>query len=448
MAIIKYNAVHVTPKAHFKYILNPNKNEQMKYVTGICCNDDLESVYEDFKEIFERFDSEKFNIRKMSAGKNHIRIHSYIQSFDSSVSAEKAHEIGVKLVKEMFGDNRPVIITTHTNTDHAHNHIAVCPYDIYGVKWHANKTTLKQARFISDKICKEHGLSIIENPRRKSTIPYSEWLARKAGTSWKVKMADDIDRIILDPSVHSIDDLVEMMKSEGYVFTNEKCLICKPQSAKHGCLFAKLGRGYTNIELKMRIIGKYTAYYRIAPSDYTDEQRIVAKYYSDIQRIYYREPVVTDEIVRELRENTELLCFISRNKIHSEKELENYVNNIADKVNKKSNEILHERFAGANYHDISVLEKEKEELNRRKYEAAAMYKRYLELRRRAEAYDYLWSKSTKKHIDPMRDRSTINAILKINKMSEWAEKVHKKAEQLKILEEQSKHHNYIRGYSR
>ena len=93
MAIIKYNAVHVTPKAHFKYILNPNKNELMKYVTGICCNDDLDSVYEDFKEIFERFDSEKFNIRKMSAGKNHIRIHSYIHTYSTLVSPDyNVHE--------------------------------------------------------------------------------------------------------------------------------------------------------------------------------------------------------------------------------------------------------------------------------------------------------------------------------------------------------------------
>ena len=196
MAIVKYNAVHVSPKAHLKYILNPEKNEQMKYVTGICCNDDLENAHADFKQLFEMYDSEKFDVYKKGAGKNHIRLHTYIQSFESNVSAELAHEIGVKWAKAMFGENRPVIITTHTNTKHAHNHIAVCPYDIYGKKWHANKATLRLARETSDKICKEYHLEIIENPKRYGTIPYAEWIARNNGTSWKVKIADDIDRII------------------------------------------------------------------------------------------------------------------------------------------------------------------------------------------------------------------------------------------------------------
>ena len=53
MAYVKHTAIHTTPKAHLKYILNPEKNEKMKYVTGICCGDDLETAYDNFKEIFE-----------------------------------------------------------------------------------------------------------------------------------------------------------------------------------------------------------------------------------------------------------------------------------------------------------------------------------------------------------------------------------------------------------
>ena len=54
MAYVKHTAIHTTPKAHLKYILNPDKNEKMKYVTGICCGDDLETAYDNFKEIFEK----------------------------------------------------------------------------------------------------------------------------------------------------------------------------------------------------------------------------------------------------------------------------------------------------------------------------------------------------------------------------------------------------------
>ena len=61
VAYVKHTAIHTTPKAHLKYILNPEKNEKMKYVTGICCGDDLETAYDNFKEIFEKYNDEKFD---------------------------------------------------------------------------------------------------------------------------------------------------------------------------------------------------------------------------------------------------------------------------------------------------------------------------------------------------------------------------------------------------
>ena len=158
MAIVKYTAVHTTPFSHLRYILNPQKNEEMKFSSGICCTNEYKSVCEEFKELYEHFAKEKFNCRNKESGKNHIRIHSYIQSFDKSVSAELAHKIGVEWAKEMFGENRPVIVSTHTNTDHVHNHIAVCPFDLNGKRWKANKETLALGREISDRFCLENGL--------------------------------------------------------------------------------------------------------------------------------------------------------------------------------------------------------------------------------------------------------------------------------------------------
>lgn len=177
MAVITYKAIHSTPKEHLKYILNPDKSEDLKYVTGICCNEELELAHVDFKQLFELYSEEKIDNRRINKdGKEHVRIHSYIQSFEAGVSPEEAHRIGVEWCKEMFGEERPVIITTHTNTDHAHNHIAVCPYDIHGKMWHSNKKSLKLARTVSDRICLEHGLSVIENLKRRSDISYAEWL--------------------------------------------------------------------------------------------------------------------------------------------------------------------------------------------------------------------------------------------------------------------------------
>lgn len=116
MAILKYTAVHTTPKAHLKYILNPNKNEDLKYMSALNTSTDYELAYEDFKEIYEHFGGESFNTSEKNIGKSHVRIHSYIQSFNDDISPQKAHMIGVEWAREMFGENRPVIISTHVNT--------------------------------------------------------------------------------------------------------------------------------------------------------------------------------------------------------------------------------------------------------------------------------------------------------------------------------------------
>ena len=66
MAVITYTPIHSTPKDHLKYILNPDKNEDLKYVTGICCNEELELVHADFKQLFEMYSEEKFDNRRIN----------------------------------------------------------------------------------------------------------------------------------------------------------------------------------------------------------------------------------------------------------------------------------------------------------------------------------------------------------------------------------------------
>ena len=87
-------------------------------------------------------------------------------------------------------------------------------------------------------------------------MSYAEWLAVRNGTSWKIKMADNIDRYILDPTVTDIDSLIEKMKSEGYIFTNEKRLIAKPKGVKYGCCTKNIGFGYSREMLEYRINNK------------------------------------------------------------------------------------------------------------------------------------------------------------------------------------------------
>ena len=346
MAYVKHTAIHTTPKAHLKYILNPEKNEKMKYVTGICCGDDLETAYDNFKEIYEKYDAEKFDDCNSSkkSGKRNIRIHSYTQSFDSSVSPEEAHRIGVEWAKKVFGENRPIIVSTHVNTNCVHNHIAVCPYDLDGIRWHSNYKTLQFVRKRSDEICLEHNLDIIRNPRKKSTISYKEHDARKKEYSWKVKMADTIDRLIHSDDVTDIYSLVEKMKECGYTFTNESRHIAKPKGVKYGCSIAKLGFGYSYQMLMQRINNKQNEFVGRKISAFIGFQVEIAVVLRERQFDIYRSQSVHMPTYAEVRRSFEVLNFIHSNHIHS---LEDMRACLAA-ANRKEDIAMHRYFSLAN----------------------------------------------------------------------------------------------------
>lgn len=336
MAYIKHTAIHTTPRAHLKYILNPGKNEDMKYSTAICCTNDYAAACEDFKEIYEAFAKDKFDNRTKSKYEG-VRIHSYIQSFDESVSPETAHQIGVEWAKAMFGEDRPVIISTHTNTGHCHNHIAVCAYDVKGNRWFGDRITYNLAREASDRICLEHGLKIIKNPKKHSSIKYKEWNSRKKGCSWKVKMADAIDRLIVQNDVSDIASLIEKMRERGYVFTNEKRMIAKPANVKYGCSIAKLGYGYSVEMLQTRIANKQNEFAEINISAFLGVQVDYAVTVREKQLELYRSRSVSSNIsYAEVKRTMELLNYVHNNHIHSVGDMEAVVSDAEMKVEKLS----------------------------------------------------------------------------------------------------------------
>ena len=373
MAYVKHTAIHTTPKAHLKYILNPEKNEKMKYVTGICCGDDLETAYDNFKEIFEKYNDEKFDDCNSSkkSGKRNIRIHSYTQSFDSSVSPEEAHRIGVEWAKKVFGENIPIIVSTHSNTNHCHNHIAVCPYDLDGIRWHSNRKTLDFVRKRSDEICLEHGLDIIKNPKRNSTISYKEHDARKKGYSWKIKMADTIDKLIHSDDVTDIYSLIEKMKEYGYTFTNESRLIAKPKGVKYGCCIAKLGFGYSCQMLMERINNKQNEFVGRKISAFVGFQVEIAVGLRERQFDICRSQSVHMPTYTEVKKSFEALNFIHSNHIHSLDDMKSCLS----AANRKEDFAMHRYFSLAN---------KKEQLKTLEY-LGDEYARLLKIENRDEA---------------------------------------------------------------
>ena len=181
-----------TPSAQkgvIDYCIQPSKtyddDEQLAYVSGYNCIPELAN--ESFLATQKIFGHEP----------DGVRFYHYVQSFriGEESAPQEAHEIGMEFAKS-FG-KREVLIATHMDREHVHNHLVVCAYDLEsGVKLHNNKFFLGELRNRSDEICRAHGLSVLEkyDPRKKSSRPDpKEYRAALNGNSWKIQLCVAID---------------------------------------------------------------------------------------------------------------------------------------------------------------------------------------------------------------------------------------------------------------
>ena len=336
MAIVKYIAVHKSPKNFLRYIMNGDKTEEMKLVTGLNCTEDLDFAYNEFSRVFEKYAKERFCKKSLSGGKEKVRLHHYIQSFKpDEIFPEQAHKIGVEWAEKVFGKNHQVLVTTHVNCQHIHNHFAVAAFDLDGKKWYGNKSTLKRCRDISDKICKSHGLSVIESPTYKNNQKYADWLARKQNVSWKTQLCDDIDKIILREDVKSVEDLAERLREKYYAVTLKKYLSIKVSENRKAIRSYRLGDGYAIEELQYRIENKNREISLSTVAKYQGVQREYAMCLRELQIMVYRKPNKSHNVTYgELRKNAELLTYLCDNNIHSEEDFQNVVNAAAEKSDK------------------------------------------------------------------------------------------------------------------
>ena len=233
------------------YASNADKTEQMMYVTGINCTP--ETALEDFmrtKRFWDKTDGR-------------LAYHGY-QSFregDGEITAEKAHEIGIRLAHELWGDRIEVVVATHLNTGHYHNHFVVNSVSFMdGLKYRRTMDDYRKMREVSDRLCKEAKLHVVEEPSNIKGKNYSEWRAERQGkTTVRGTIREDIDYAIrLSRSEY---DFVRTMEGLGYEFkffkpdgTNYEHPGLKPPGAKSYFRFRGLGDGYDYESIRRRII--------------------------------------------------------------------------------------------------------------------------------------------------------------------------------------------------
>jgi len=190
MAVTKTHPIKSTLKAAIDYICNPDKTDGKLLVSSFGCT-------------AETADIEFEWTRRHSIDKGtHLGRH-LIQAFEpGEVSPEEAHEIGMQLAKEILGGKYEFVLTTHIDKEHIHNHLIFNAVSFTDHKhYHSNKHSYHEIRRASDRLCREHGLSVIV-PGQDKGKSYIEHQAAQNGTSYKAKLKaaiDPADTRILQP---------------------------------------------------------------------------------------------------------------------------------------------------------------------------------------------------------------------------------------------------------
>ena len=231
-----------------EYAANDMKTEERKYVTAL-------------NMMNEEYAVEAFRNTKIHYGKRGgiVAFHGYQSFKENEVTAEQAHDIGVELAKRLWGDRFEVVIATHLNTGHYHNHFVINSVSFKdGYRYYDNKESYYHMREESDKLCREYGLSVIEETSGKSKN-YAEWQAEKTG---KLTQRDTIRRDIDAAIKASVtqQQFIRTMEVMGYefkLFTSDgnrlKYPSIKPPGATGFFRFHRLGEEYDLPRIVQRI---------------------------------------------------------------------------------------------------------------------------------------------------------------------------------------------------
>lgn len=229
-------------KGILDYVMDQEKIQTTCFETALNC--DVETAYADMMATKKRWGKET---RKRKG--YHI-----IQSFSpGEVTPTEAHEIGVELANRAFGDRYEVIITTHLDQAHLHNHIVFNSVSFTdGTMYRDRMTDYYQGiRGVSDEICKEHGLSVIEPTATGKQ--YSEWQAEKKGkTTARGMIRADIDRALAQ--AYTYETFLKALQKQDYeVKTGVKHTAVKPSGSNRFFRLDSLGDGYTEQAIKERL---------------------------------------------------------------------------------------------------------------------------------------------------------------------------------------------------
>ena len=298
------------------YILSPETksgNEKCVQSSFInCCNDSVNGLVN------------QFDVTRFAYGKNDkILAHHYVQSFspNENITPELAHKIGEELA-ECVAPGFQVIVATHIDRDHIHNHFLINSVSLEtGSKWLGNQATLKNLRAESDRICRQYGLSVIDETTGLRGIDQATQKLAEQGKSWKVELCHALDEAKI--LCHSKEAFIGFMRNKGFIITRytdrhitfQK--IGEEKKIRADTLAKQFGDYYKKENLE-RIMGFYSLPKPLPPREAPKPQKSFVSEFEKYEKVYFqRNPPLAepDEVLnlkKKIKQSNNPLFFLLR----------------------------------------------------------------------------------------------------------------------------------------
>lgn len=329
------------------YVENDFKTEKKLYVTGINCDSD--DAYECMQITRNSFNK-----------KGGILAFHLIQSFDKekNVTPEVAHQIGIELCNELFADRFECLVATHLNTNHYHNHIIINSVSFRdGKKYYDNHETYSAIRRVSDNLCKEYGLKVLQEKKTKGTnLNYDNFYKKYASeNNYKNTTKKDIDFAI--SQAFSFEDFKSIMKKLDYevIFRYGKISVRHKKYKRNIRIERAFGEDYSLERLNQRIFEEESTRlpfidafkFKSKAKSYTGTYRKSKKKITGIIALYYHYCFLLKVFpnkkqrhlsasmraeVSKMESYSEQAKFLSKNNINNINDLNNYKDNLKQEL--------------------------------------------------------------------------------------------------------------------
>ncbi len=316
MACTDIHSISVTVGKAVDYIVDADKTKGSKLVSSVGCSKNGDDVEKEFEMIR--------NLGTKQGGGEILAQHIYQSFSPGEVTPEQAHEIGVKLADELLKGKYQYVLATHIDKGHIHNHLIFNNIDLVNFRsfeYQENRggKVFEKLRKISDDLCRENGLNVIENPEMGKGKSYYEWMQNVEGLSWKAQLKSGIDNAIMNSS--NFDEFLDELKSKNiecvYKPENVISLKFRMEGQQRFCRARTLGWYYEEHQVRRRIDN-----YQLIKTGQTVTPQRSKLIDTSSEKIQNSKGLSRWADIQNMKEASRLLNILSEQNIADEKELE------------------------------------------------------------------------------------------------------------------------------